>query len=197
MRRLQARLESLSVIEQAKGILMAQQRCGPEEAFDLLRRASQRANIKVHVLAVKIVAETASLTAEANAQLTLLALTGRGPAAPSPGAACAARSSERPGPLGASHTKPDNLRTLRAAIDTATQRAESAVWIASNLVPVFLMLAHRDTTWRCQRTGLTLRPIYCWDLRITQPSGSQPALEVPDDHHAPVRIARSRPSCIQ
>ena len=32
--RLRARLDSLPVIEQAKGILMAQQRCGPEEAFD-------------------------------------------------------------------------------------------------------------------------------------------------------------------
>lgn len=53
--RLQARLESMPVIEQAKGILMAEQRCGPDEAFDLLRRASQRANIKVRVLAEQIV----------------------------------------------------------------------------------------------------------------------------------------------
>ena len=58
--RLQARLESMPVIEQAKGILMAQQRCGPEEAFDLLRRASQRANIKVSVLAAHIVEQVAS-----------------------------------------------------------------------------------------------------------------------------------------
>ncbi len=36
--RLQARLDTMPVIEQAKGVLMAQQRCGPEEAFDLLRR---------------------------------------------------------------------------------------------------------------------------------------------------------------
>ncbi|HXZ71824.1 MAG TPA: ANTAR domain-containing protein [Streptosporangiaceae bacterium] len=68
--RLQARLESLPVIEQAKGILMAQQRCGPEEAFDLLRRASQRANVKVHVLAAQIVARAASPPAEATAQPT-------------------------------------------------------------------------------------------------------------------------------
>jgi hypothetical protein len=60
MARLQARLESLPVIEQAKGIVMAQQRCGPEEAFGLLRRASQRANVKVHVLAAQIVAHVAS-----------------------------------------------------------------------------------------------------------------------------------------
>ena len=58
--RLQARLETMPVIEQAKGILMAQQRCGPDEAFDLLRRASQRANIKVSVLAARIVEQVAS-----------------------------------------------------------------------------------------------------------------------------------------
>jgi hypothetical protein len=65
--RMNARLESLPVIEQAKGILMAQQRCGPEEAFDLLRRASQRANVKLHVLAEQIVAQVASPTAETQA----------------------------------------------------------------------------------------------------------------------------------
>jgi hypothetical protein len=58
--RLAAKHETMAVIEQAKGIIMAQQRCGPEEAFDLLRRASQRANIKVHVLAARIVEQTAS-----------------------------------------------------------------------------------------------------------------------------------------
>jgi hypothetical protein len=58
--RLRAQLESLPVIEQAKGIVMAQQRCGPEEAFDLLRRASQRANVKVHVLAAQLVEDVAS-----------------------------------------------------------------------------------------------------------------------------------------
>jgi len=57
--RLQARMKSMPVIEQAKGILMAQQRCGPDEAFDLLRRASQRANVKVRVLAAQIIAKLA------------------------------------------------------------------------------------------------------------------------------------------
>jgi GAF domain-containing protein len=42
------------VIEQAKGILMAQHGCGPEEAFDLLRRASQRFNVPVRVLAARL-----------------------------------------------------------------------------------------------------------------------------------------------
>jgi hypothetical protein len=45
----------MPVIEQAKGILMAQQRCGPDEAFDLLRRASQRFNLPVRVLAAQLV----------------------------------------------------------------------------------------------------------------------------------------------
>jgi hypothetical protein len=58
--RLQARLESMPVIEQAKGILMAQQRCGPDEAFDLLRRLSQSANVKISVLAAQIVEQVAS-----------------------------------------------------------------------------------------------------------------------------------------
>ena len=58
--RLQARLDTMPVIEQAKGILMAQYRCRPEEAFDLLRRASQRANVKVNVLAAQIVEQIAS-----------------------------------------------------------------------------------------------------------------------------------------
>jgi hypothetical protein len=49
----------MPVIERAKGIIMAQ--CGwPEDqAFDALRRASQRENIKVRDLAAEIVAKTA------------------------------------------------------------------------------------------------------------------------------------------
>ena len=43
------------MIEQAKGIIMGQQRCGPDEAFDLLRRISQRTNVKLRVLAAQIV----------------------------------------------------------------------------------------------------------------------------------------------
>ena len=44
-------LDTVPVIEQAKGILMAQQGWGPDEAFDVLRRASQRFNVPVRVLA--------------------------------------------------------------------------------------------------------------------------------------------------
>ena len=43
------------VIEQAKGIVMATYRCGPDEAFTLLRSASQSANVQVRVLAARVV----------------------------------------------------------------------------------------------------------------------------------------------
>ena len=68
--RMQARLESLPVIEQAKGIVMAQQRCGADEAFDLLRRASQRANLKLHVLAAQIVDQVAAPSSDTSVQPT-------------------------------------------------------------------------------------------------------------------------------
>ena len=58
--RLAAKQETMPVIEQAKGIVMAQRRCGPEEAFDVLRQVSQRTNIKVHVLAAQLVKAIAS-----------------------------------------------------------------------------------------------------------------------------------------
>jgi ANTAR domain-containing protein len=53
--RLHAQAATMPVIEQAKGVLMAQQGCGEDEAFDLLRRASQRSNTPVRVLAERIV----------------------------------------------------------------------------------------------------------------------------------------------
>ena len=58
------------MIEQAKGVLMAQHRCGPDEAFDLLRRASQRANVKVSVLAAQIVEQIACPGPDGNAERT-------------------------------------------------------------------------------------------------------------------------------
>ena len=58
--RLQARLDTLPVIEQAKGIVMAQTGCTAEEAFDLLRQASQRRNVKIRDLASEIVGRTAA-----------------------------------------------------------------------------------------------------------------------------------------
>jgi transcriptional regulator with GAF, ATPase, and Fis domain len=50
-------MRSRAVIEQAKGMLMAQSPgMGPDEAFELLRRASQRENVKVRDIAARIVA---------------------------------------------------------------------------------------------------------------------------------------------
>jgi len=57
--RLQARLASMPVIEQAKGIVMAKYGWSEDQAFDALRRASQRENIKVRDLAASIVAQAA------------------------------------------------------------------------------------------------------------------------------------------
>jgi len=58
--RLQARMDSMPVIEQAKGIVMAQHGCGPEEAFEVLRRMSQHTNVKLHVLAARLVKQTSA-----------------------------------------------------------------------------------------------------------------------------------------
>ena len=56
--RLRAQLETMPVIEQAKGILIAQTGCAPEEAFNMLRQASQRSNVRVSDLAAAIVQRT-------------------------------------------------------------------------------------------------------------------------------------------
>jgi ANTAR domain len=50
--RLRARLDTMPVVEQAKGIIMAREDCAPDAAFDLLRPVSQRANLKLHALQV-------------------------------------------------------------------------------------------------------------------------------------------------
>ncbi len=57
---LMKRLESQGPIEQAKGIIMAQNHCDPDQAFEILRRASQRSNTKLRVLADELVARTAA-----------------------------------------------------------------------------------------------------------------------------------------
>jgi AmiR/NasT family two-component response regulator len=49
-------LDNRDVIGQAKGLLMARHKCGPDEAFDHLRNASQQANIKLHEVAARFVA---------------------------------------------------------------------------------------------------------------------------------------------
>ena len=46
-------LETRVVIEQANGALMAIQKCDADEAFDVLRRASQRRNQKLREVAIE------------------------------------------------------------------------------------------------------------------------------------------------
>lgn len=55
---LQAALSSRAVIEQAKGILMAQHHVPAEQAFDLLRTRSQRSNRKLRTIAQELVEAT-------------------------------------------------------------------------------------------------------------------------------------------
>jgi GAF domain-containing protein len=57
---LEGALETRAAIEQAKGVLMATQRCGPEEAFALLRRTSQSQNRPLREIAGRIVSHAAS-----------------------------------------------------------------------------------------------------------------------------------------
>jgi len=53
---LQRAMQSRAVIEQAKGILMGQNRCSADEAFAMLSLASQRSNRKLRDVAADIVA---------------------------------------------------------------------------------------------------------------------------------------------
>ena len=48
-------MQSRAVIEQAKGILMARDRCTADEAFAMLRRISQQHNVRLHQIAQNIV----------------------------------------------------------------------------------------------------------------------------------------------
>ena len=52
-------METRAVIEQAKGILIAQQHCTPEQAFELLTRLSQTTHRKLRDCAADLVTSTA------------------------------------------------------------------------------------------------------------------------------------------
>jgi GAF domain-containing protein len=58
-------LVTRDVIGQAKGILMARQSCDADEAFDVLRRASQRANRKLRDIAQELVDATVTTSVAA------------------------------------------------------------------------------------------------------------------------------------
>ncbi len=57
-RNMQLAMESRAVIEQSKGVLMAQRHVDAEQAFEILRDASQRYNRKLRDIAVGIVEST-------------------------------------------------------------------------------------------------------------------------------------------
>lgn len=57
---LQQAMESRAAIEQAKGILMAQSKVDPDQAFNMLVRASQRENRKLREIAAAIVERAAA-----------------------------------------------------------------------------------------------------------------------------------------
>jgi GAF domain-containing protein len=57
-RNMRLAMESRAVIEQAKGVLMAQRRVDAEQAFEILREASQRYNRKLRDIAIGIVEST-------------------------------------------------------------------------------------------------------------------------------------------
>ncbi len=56
--RFSPRASMIPVIEQAKGILMFYEHCSADEAFDILRRASQRSSVPVRDIAANIVERT-------------------------------------------------------------------------------------------------------------------------------------------
>lgn len=55
-RQLQAAMDSRAVIEQAKGIIMGEQRCDPDEAFRILTGISRDSNRKLREVAATLVA---------------------------------------------------------------------------------------------------------------------------------------------
>ena len=57
-RNMRLAMESRAVIEQAKGVLMAQRRVDADQAFEILREASQRYNRKLREIAAGIVEST-------------------------------------------------------------------------------------------------------------------------------------------
>ncbi len=57
-RNMRVAMESRAVIEQAKGVLMAQRHVDADQAFELLREASQRSNRKLRDIALAIVGGT-------------------------------------------------------------------------------------------------------------------------------------------
>jgi transcriptional regulator with GAF, ATPase, and Fis domain len=60
VQQLQTAMESRSEIEQAKGVLMAQSKVGPDEAFSILRQISQQENVKLRDVARRVVSQAST-----------------------------------------------------------------------------------------------------------------------------------------
>ena len=52
---LRAALASRAIIDQAMGVIMAQNRCSPQDAFEILRNASQHRNVKLREVAAAVI----------------------------------------------------------------------------------------------------------------------------------------------
>lgn len=61
---LRAAMEARTTIDLAVGIMMAQNKCGQEEAFEILRGASSNRNVKLRDLAERVVKSVTSQTVE-------------------------------------------------------------------------------------------------------------------------------------
>jgi AmiR/NasT family two-component response regulator len=55
-------MKSRAIIDQAMGVVMARERCDAATAMDMLRRASQTANVKVREIAERLVQDAANST---------------------------------------------------------------------------------------------------------------------------------------
>ena len=74
-RELDDRIEAMDTrrtIDLATGVLMGRLGCGPEDAFDLLRRESQNRNVKLHAVATDLLARSPEGAAGTGAQETHL-----------------------------------------------------------------------------------------------------------------------------
>ena len=56
---MQSAMQSRAVIEQAKGIIMGERRCTPDEAFAILAKVSQDSNRKLRDVAAALVERAA------------------------------------------------------------------------------------------------------------------------------------------
>jgi AmiR/NasT family two-component response regulator len=62
--------EGRELIGMAKGVIMVRSTCGPDAAFEILRRASMRENVKVRDIAVRLIDTATAAGDRAEAHLT-------------------------------------------------------------------------------------------------------------------------------